>query len=354
VRKAPIKVGLGFDLEVPLGFPKRLRDKFLVPPFAGLDAKAGYWQARKRAWLALGLKGELGRGEDSSPSGSPRPAARLGKDGRTRRGDGAGKRLTWVPGDREYDALDDTSRRILGSQSGTSVFDPVLCELAYLWFCPPGGSVLDPFAGGSVRGVVAVAMGRSYTGVDLSEGQIEADRAQWEEICPVLGPDAVRPTWLVGDSQTVGDMLGEGASEFDFVFTCPPYADLERYSDDPRDLSTMEYPEFNAAYRSVVAASVGMLRQDRFAAVLVGEVRERDDDGYYVGEYGFVVDTIQAFVDAGMRFYGFGVLELMIGSLSLRVSQGFNRSRKLGNNVQFFLVFGKGKPKVATGSLESV
>ncbi|MGB3315839.1 MAG: DNA methyltransferase, partial [Albidovulum sp.] len=39
--------------------------------------------------------------------------------------------------------------------SGTSIFDPVLCEIAYRWFCPQGGTVLDPFAGGSVRGIVA-------------------------------------------------------------------------------------------------------------------------------------------------------------------------------------------------------
>lgn len=34
----------------------------------------------------------------------------------------------------------------------TSVFDPVLCEVAYTWFCPKGGAILDPFCGGSVRG----------------------------------------------------------------------------------------------------------------------------------------------------------------------------------------------------------
>jgi hypothetical protein len=43
--------------------------------------------------------------------------------------------LTWVKGARED--LDETSRKILAaqSQSGTSIFDPVLCELAYRWFC---------------------------------------------------------------------------------------------------------------------------------------------------------------------------------------------------------------------------
>src|SRR5688572_4612648 len=51
--------------------------------------------------------------------------------------------------------------------SGTSIFDPVLCELIYRWFVPPGGLVLDPFAGGSVRGIVAAMLGRRYVGVEL-------------------------------------------------------------------------------------------------------------------------------------------------------------------------------------------
>ncbi len=42
-----------------------LADRFLVPPFSVLDARQGYWQDRKRAWLALGIQSELGRGESS-------------------------------------------------------------------------------------------------------------------------------------------------------------------------------------------------------------------------------------------------------------------------------------------------
>ena len=68
-------------------------------------------------------------------------------------------------------------------QSGTSIFDPVLCELAYRWFCPPGGHVLDPFAGGSVRGIVAAKLGRKYVGIDLSARQIEANMEQAARIC---------------------------------------------------------------------------------------------------------------------------------------------------------------------------
>ena len=48
-----------------------------------------------------------------------------------------------------------------------SVFDPVLTEIMYLWFCPKNGTILDPFAGGSVRGVVASFMKLKYIGVSL-------------------------------------------------------------------------------------------------------------------------------------------------------------------------------------------
>ncbi len=43
---------------------RTLAEKFGVPPFSVLDARQGYWQERKRAWLALGIQSELGRGEN--------------------------------------------------------------------------------------------------------------------------------------------------------------------------------------------------------------------------------------------------------------------------------------------------
>lgn len=40
-----------------------LEDRFIVPPFSVFDSKQGYWQKRKREWLSLGIRSELGRGE---------------------------------------------------------------------------------------------------------------------------------------------------------------------------------------------------------------------------------------------------------------------------------------------------
>lgn len=40
-----------------------LSERFGVAPFSVLSAREGWWQDRKRAWIALGIKSEEGRGE---------------------------------------------------------------------------------------------------------------------------------------------------------------------------------------------------------------------------------------------------------------------------------------------------
>lgn len=62
--------------------PKSLAERFGVPPFSVLDARQGYCQDRKRAWLALGIQSELGRGggqgmNTHSPSISRNPDGSL-------------------------------------------------------------------------------------------------------------------------------------------------------------------------------------------------------------------------------------------------------------------------------------
>lgn len=247
-------------------------------------------------------------------------------------------RLTWIKDNRA--ARDETSSKILAAQpqAGTSIFDPVLCELAYRWFCPPGGLVLDPFAGGSVRGVVAGVLGRRYIGVELRAEQIDANLKQHAAICP----DAdVR--WICGDSARV---IPDMDTTADFVFGCPPYADLEVYSDDQADLSNMPYDQFVATYRAIVAACVERMKGDSFCVWVVGDVR--DGRGMYRG---LPWHTVQAFSDAGANLYNEAVLVTAVGSLPLRAGKQFERSRKLGKAHQNVFTFVKGDPMRATSSV---
>lgn len=226
--------------------------------------------------------------------------------------------------------------------TGTSVFDPVLCEMAYRWFCPPSGTIIDPFAGGSVRGIVASKLGRQYIGIDLRQEQIDANREQAKNIC-----SDPFPVWYVGDSVNIDKML-DGVKA-NFIFSCPPYADLEKYSDNPKDLSNMPYGEFLAAYRKIISKALALLEDDSFACFVVGEVR--DKKGNY---YGFVPDTIQAFRDAGAAYYNEMILVTMVGSLPIRAGKLFVSSRKIGKTHQNVLVFCKGDAKKATAKIGAV
>lgn len=547
-----------------------LTDRFLIPPMSVLDTRQGYWRQRAREWKALGIRSEEGR--DARAFGSP-------------------------------NSTDEVSRMIGATSDGQSIFDPVLCELAYRWFCPPGGRVLDPFAGGSVRGIVAAKCGRSYHGIDLRREQVEANEGQvvqiigpspesllgdptaqtpvefhgghlvkrddrfgigrsaggkvrsclalartpgcrglvtagsrhspqvnivasvgamlglpvrahvpagattpelaaaaaigaeivghrpgyntviiararedaaergWVEIpfgmetpvaveqtaaqvrnlpfgdftrivipvgsgmslagvlrglreagqdVPVLGVvvgadpsdrldehapgwrnqvrlvrshleyDSHAPVttlgdlaldpiyeakalpflkdgdlfWVVGcretaraETGTVTYQVGDSAAilpdlprdSFDMIFTCPPYFDLETYSDDPADLSKMPDDAFRDAYRNILGHAVERLRDNRFALIVVAEVR--DSRGVYRG---LVPGTIAAMEAAGCAYYNEAILVNCIGTAALRAGRQFDGSRKLARTHQSVLMFVKGDPVEATRAVGDI
>jgi len=330
----------------------KLADRFLVPPFSVLDARQGYWRQRKQQWLAMGIESEIGRGGNllkmSDTMLQPDPDRRLTptaaeyKTLLQQHGTSAASLEAKIPNYYQKRARGMTDDEIVADflensemASGTSIFDPVICEIAYRWFSPVNGTILDPFAGGSVRGIVASKLDRDYHGVDLRLEQIEANREQASRLCD----GSQIPNWICGDSKDLDTLLPD--LEADLVFSCPPYADLEVYSDDPKDISTMEYEQFLDAYREIIRKAVAMLKPDRFACFVVGEVREKNRSGFYRN---FVLDTIQAFEDAGANFYNEMVLVTPTGTLAMRTGRTFAASRKVGKNHQNVLVFVKGDP----------
>ena len=291
-----------------------LAERFMAVPFTVLNAREGWWQDRKRAWLSLGIKSEEGR---SAAVGGSKMVSGYSEDGERKTG--------------------------LVAESDTSIFDPVLCELCYRWWSPPGGVIIDPFAGGSVRGIVANKTGRVYVGQELRPEQVAANREQAKALCL----DGVEPRWIEGDSRTI-DATCSGV-QADMLFTCPPYADLEVYSDHPSDISTLPYKQFREAYFEIVKKACCQLKKDRFAVVVVGEVR--DKQGNY---YNFVGDTVQAMREAGLHYYNEAILVTAVGSLPIRAGKQFSASRKLGKTHQNVLVFAKGDGKLAAAACGSV
>ena len=274
-----------------------LRDKFIEPPFTVLDCKGGNWQNRKRKWIARGLKSEIGREAK------------------------AFNLSNWV---------NEKSFNGDKLKSDVSIFYPVLCEVLYHWFCAEGGTILDPFAGGSVRGIVANYLGYKYSGIDIRQEQVDSNREQAMDILPIEN----QPQWYVGDSN---ELLNDNwITKFDMVMSCPPYADLEVYSDLEGDISNKPYKQFLELYESIIAKSCKLLKVGGYACFVVGEVR--DKNGFYIG---FVPDTIKAFEKCGMKFYNEAILlQSGLGAAGMRAN-GNMKSQKLVKVHQNILVFKK-------------
>lgn len=273
-----------------------LRDKFIEPPFSLLDTRQGRWQNRRRAWLARGIQSEIGRD------------AKTFND------------HAWVE--------EKLGKKAPNEGGGTSIFDPALTELMYHWFCPEGGTILDPFAGGSVRGIVANYLGYKYTGIELRQEQVDSNREQAINILDVRN----QPQWYVGDSEKV--LQEDWKLKFDFIFSCPPYFDLEVYSNSPDDLSNMSYNSFLLKYESIIHKSIDLLKPGCLACFVVGEVR--DKNGYYIG---LVPDTINAFKKAGAKLYNEAILLNSVGTAMLRAGGNMKSAKlvKLHQNVLIFI-----------------
>lgn len=299
-----------FDV-APFTTAWRLHERFTIPPFSVLDTKAARWRELRARWNELDLDSGTGRGDQ----------------------------LTFRAAAHHTDAI---SVKINGLGS-TSIFDPVLCELVYRWWSPADGLVLDPFAGGSVRGVVASILGRRYRGVDLSAGQVAANYDTAARVAAYLGPD---PKWTVGDSCASAPPVTA-----DLVFTCPPYGNLERYSDDPADLSTMDFAKFSFPYMDAIGLACDRLRDDRFAVFVVGNYRERGGDGHLND---LVALTGEALREAGLRYYADLALLNSTASAGARASATFNVGRKPIMVHQHVLVYVKGDWRKAAAAAERI
>lgn len=360
-----------------------LADRFLAPPFSVLDTRQGYWRLRKTQWLSLGIKSEIGRASNLLGMSDSVLMADKGIDPYQFRDEKpntsmpqsvSGNTPTFFYKKREMEAIAGREMttaetvevfktgKLINAQglevefdvgetwagAGTSIFDPVLCEISYRWFCPPGGQIIDPFAGGSVRGVVAGKLGYKYFGVDLRGEQLEANEEQRDWILPGKAEDV---RWQQGDSTT--DEAWTDAPDADMVFTCPPYFDLEVYSDDPNDLSNCEdIYQFQGLLGSAFEQADKKLRNNRFAVVVMGEVR--DDRGNL---YDVIGKTVEAAARTGWAYYNDAILVTNVGSLALRAGRIFMGGRKLARCHQYVLVFVKGdwkKAHEACGSLEGM
>jgi len=282
-----------------------LKDRFGEVPFTILDSRSGNWKKRKQKWLKLNIKSELGR-NNSIKFTNANNYSRMNNE--------------------KYDL---GGYHKLNSESGyASIFNPALAELLYNWFLNEGDEILDPFCGGSVRGIVANYLGFKYTGIDIRQEQIESNRGQALDILAINN----QPQYYVGDSLIVLDNFKK---QYDCIFTCPPYVGLEVYSDLNGDISNMNYDAFINSYQQIIKKSVDRLKVGGWFIIVVGEVRGKD--GYYLNFCGKTKDII---INAGCKLYNEMIYITPIGAKAMTANR-LMKNKKIGKIHEYVYVFRK-------------
>jgi hypothetical protein len=220
--------------------------------------------------------------------------------------------------------------------TGTSIFDPVLVECALQWYAPKPSRdapvvIIDPFAGGSTRGVVCAKLGLLYVGTDVSERQVHANRQQAIELC---GDCKFQPRWAVSCGSKIEEVLAVVLAEHylpvdtkaDMMITCPPYFNLELYDGDPSvDLSMFpSYEAFLARYDRILSTATALLKPQHVAVVVVGNVR--DSTGQLLDLHG---DTKRILLERGNPLYCDAVLRTATASAAMRAGRQMAAASKL-------------------------
>ena len=208
-----------------------------------------------------------------------------------------------------------------------SVFPAPLVEWILLRYAPPGGHILDAFAGGPPRAVVSSIMGYQYSGFDIRQDQIDENKAV---LADLKLADNVK--YILGDGRFL-DV--DFPHQFDLALTCPPYYDLEEYGGGPNDLSELSsYWEFNAGMNFCAHAHRRHMKPGAFVCIVVGPFRDKR-----TGELiDFPAHTVENFREAGFIYWQQIVLSKNFASAAKRSTNAW-KGLKLVPAHEFLLVF---------------
>ena len=267
----------------------KLEDTFVIPPFSILDTRQGYWKTRKKEWHQL-IKDK---------------------------------------GESREQALSKSTNLMSEINSGVSLLDPELAEIANRWFGLDNCKTFDCFAGDSVFGYVSDYMGNEFTGIELRQEQTELNNQRLK---------GSKSKYICDDGQNVLKHIKPNTQ--DLLFSCPPYFDLEVYSELANDASNQkEYKSFLNIVENAFTNSIKCLKDNRFAFIVVGDLRNKQG-----GYYNFPNDIKNIFIKNGMLLYNELILIEPLGTLPQR-GRRYMHNRKVGKCHQNILVFYKGDSK---------
>ena len=156
------------------------------------------------------------------------------------------------------------SLKIFSGTQSVSNFRPTIARYMYKTYCEAGATVLDPCMGygGRLLGSIVSPTIYSYHGVDPCVKTYDGNCRLDVE----LNESSHNKFFNVPFEDFTTTML------YDFVFTSPPYFDLEKYSDEPTQ-SYIRYPHYDEWVKGflepLIKKSYGYLKKGRYFAINV-------------------------------------------------------------------------------------
>lgn len=304
-----------------------LNDRFVVPPFSILDTRKGYWQAWKKMWREVIL--DWGESREDTLIQSPKIKFKdLYQKTRQHREELGLSFKEYLDKYVPEEVKEREAKKVLSK--GVSLLDPVMAEVVCRWFGVENGKTFDCFAGDSVFGYVSAYLRNEFVGIELRPEQARLNNERVE---------GMSANYICDDGQNVANHIEPNSQ--DLLFCCPPYFDLEVYSDLPNDASNQgNYEDFINILRNAFTGAINCLKDNRFAVVVVGGVRNKKT-GFY---YDFSGDIKRIFKENGMSLYNEIILIETGASTALRASR-YMESRKVGKMTNMSLFSIKAKQK---------
>ena len=151
---------------------------------------------------------------------------------------------------------------------------PQIAQQLFERFTKKDDIILDLFFGSGTSGIEALNMNRRCIGVELKSDLVDYVK---EKFTP---KDLVtKINILNGDSssKSIQDRIQSrleimGKDQAQFLILHPPYDDIIKFSDDPKDLSNCKSTEeFYELFEKVAANGYKILEKGRFAALIIGD-----------------------------------------------------------------------------------
>lgn len=187
----------------------------------------------------------------------------------------------------EYSVLPSLLKDGVEMSGGNPVsnFHPMRAKMIYEKYCPKGGMIFDFSSGFGGRLLGALSSKNKYTYIG-----VEPNTETFNGLNN-LGKAIETVTWRKNSFriiQGVSEEVRLKENTIDFIFSSPPYFNLETYSDEPTQCYN-KFPEFDAWLIGYVLPTIqnsyDMLKPDRYYAVNIADFSLGSKMVHFVDEW---------------------------------------------------------------------